>query len=183
MIRDEQKMKTRVLTIDDPVMFYLALSEEYIHARQRGVDLSKSIIRSYLSLGGSIVVNRFESIFYQSYNFHELGQLIDFLRQIGCLELARRIERGRGIYYRGRTDLLTLDERDAAGLSGMHLNETESDELQKLEDGMYGSEDSILGQSAVLFVKHITAVPWSRQNEVDPLILRGIAGLDLERAI
>ena len=28
-----------------------------------------------------------------------------------------------------------------------------------------------------------TAVPWSRQNEVDPLILQGIAWLDLERAI
>ena len=159
MSRDEQNMKTRVLTIDDPVMFYLALSQEYIHADQRGVDLSKSIIRSYLSLGGRIVANGFESIFYQSYNFHELGQLIDFLRQIGCFELARRIERGRSIYYRGRTDLLTLDERDAAGLSGMHLNETESDELQKLEDGMYGSGDSLLAQSDVLFMKHIKTHP------------------------
>jgi hypothetical protein len=28
-----------------------------------------------------------------------------------------------------------------------------------------------------------TAVPWSWQNEVEPLILQGIAGLDLERAI
>lgn len=159
MSRDEQNMKTRVLSIDDPVMFYLALSKEYLHARQRGVELSKSIIRSYLSLGGRIVANGFESIFYQSYNFEELEQLVNFLQEIGCFELASRIERGRSIYYRGRTDLLTFDARDAAGLSGMHLTEAESDELQTLENGMYGSDDSLLGQSAVLFMKHIKAHP------------------------
>lgn len=106
-----------------------------------------------------VVANGFDSVYYQGYEYPELCRLIHFLREIGCEELAGRIERGRDIYYRGRTDLLTFDIRDAVGLDGNHLTEEEMERLYQLDEGMYGSDDSLLAASMRPFMEYVKAHP------------------------
>jgi len=98
-----------------------------------------------------------ESIYYQSYQYPQLNRLILLIREIGCHELARRIERGRDIYYRERKDLLTFEDRNAAGLDSNHLTEDESAELDLLQEGMYGSAESLLGLADRPFMDYLKA--------------------------
>ena len=152
-------MKAEIFSLEDPHAFYARLYQEYIKSAKSKRGLQNSVVLGYLRLGGRIVANGLESIYYQTYEYPQLNRLINFLKQIGCDELARRIERGRDIYYRGRTDLLTFDDLHAAGLDGNHLTEEEWAEMEELVEGMYGSDDSLLGLADKLFMNYVKAHP------------------------
>jgi hypothetical protein len=92
----------------------------------------------FFNAGSYIAADGLSSIYFQCLDYSQLTLLIQFLRDIGGMELASRFEAGLRVFYRGRTDLRTFEDCRHAGFTGQHVSNEEWEQLEDLEDGMLG---------------------------------------------
>jgi hypothetical protein len=88
--------------------------------------------RDTARLYGEILSGGWHSPFYQIYSWTQWDDIIEVLQFCGHVETASAIAEARHIFYRNRTDLLTIESRVAAGLVGFHLTPSEEDQFYEL---------------------------------------------------
>lgn len=128
--------RDQLLKQTNPRQFAGLLSERCHSMEQK--PRSRHPICLFFDAGSYIAGDGLSSIYFQCFDYNQLLILIQFLRDVGGLELASRLEAGLQIYYRGRTDLRTFEDCRHAGFTGQHISKEKWAELDALEDGMLG---------------------------------------------
>lgn len=101
----------------------------FYKGNQLKIPLSRpeTMFRDTAGLHGEILSDGWHSPFYQIHSWDELSDIIDVLGFCGHANAAGLLAEARHIFYRGRSDLKTNDERLAAGIDGWHMTPQESE--------------------------------------------------------
>jgi hypothetical protein len=108
------------------------------------------------TIGGS----GWEDVFGGPFTYSDLQKLIDTFREIGAASLADRLEKGRQIYYLGRTDLERPDVLLIDRHLWKHIPKAEYEKLTALSEGLRGA-DSEFSRLEPLLAK------WCREHRGD----------------
>lgn len=146
-----------VLNSPNSSVFCHELSKLYLAASRSGAIQHDNITNDFLNWDAYAISNGMFSI-CEAYSYPRLTRLSDFMHTIGCPELGSLIARVRDIFYKGRTDLLTIADAWAAGYKFDHLTHEDFLEASALEDAIMG-EDGLGVQSQEKFTAYIKAHP------------------------
>jgi len=85
-------------------------------------------------LHGEIMSDGWHSPFYQIYSWPQWDGIIEVLKFCGHPKTANSILEARSVFYRGRSDLPSIEARVEAGLDGFHLTDEENERFYDIGD-------------------------------------------------
>jgi len=83
------------------------------------------------------------SVFYQAYTYDAIGRMIDLLNEAGATHLAKQLYEARTHYYLGRSDLMTRQELEAAGMTGWHMPPEVENKFYEIGDAVSAKDSQI----------------------------------------
>jgi hypothetical protein len=101
------------------------------------------MFRDAAGLFSEIVSDGWESPFGQIYTWDQFGDIMEVLHFCGHSSAAALIADARNVYYLGRSDLKTWEERLEAGMDGLHMSPDEQTKFYDIGDAFERLEVSI----------------------------------------
>ena len=106
----------------------------FFKSNQLKLPLSRAemMFRDTAGLHGEILSDGWHSPFYQIYSWDQFSDIIEVLNHCGHQEAAKLLADARHIFYRGRSDLKTEEDRLEAGIDGWHLTPQEKERFHDI---------------------------------------------------